>query len=76
MSGALICALGRASYSIFALHMFASHLIPAFIKEPLGPVLQTNLRWIVLVPVTLVIAWLAYRYVETPINRLKRHFTL
>lgn len=76
MSHPLICSLGRASYSIFALHNFTIFLIPGFLAVPLGPVLDSNLRWLILAPATLFIAWLGYRYVETPINRLKRYFIL
>ena len=68
----LICALGRASYSIFALHEFSVYLLPAIIRAPLAPVLESPWQWIILIPETLLIAWLSYRFIETPINRLKR----
>lgn len=76
MSNSLIRLFGRASYSIFALHNFTIFLIPPFFYAFLQPVLETNWRWIVLVPGTLIVSWLIYHFVETPINRNKKWFPI
>lgn len=74
MSLPTVCALGRSSYSIFALHEFTVFLIPPALRDLLEPVLAGHWRWTILLPCTLMVAWLSYRYVETPVSRLKRHF--
>ena len=62
--------VGRLSYSVFLLHTFSSLLVPRW--HFLNPLMNSDLRLLVLIPVSLLIAHLAYLLVESPIQRFRR----
>lgn len=65
---------GRLSYGIFALHEFTAYLIPPFLRPELPDVLETFWKPWVLLVATCACAGVAFVAIETPIQRLKRHF--
>ena len=65
--------IGQMSYSIFLLHCFSELLIPHI--GWLDALLDTDARMLVLIPATIFLASLSWRYVEQPILQLKERLT-
>ncbi len=62
--------IGRMSYSIFLIHTFAELLLPHV--GLMGTILDSNYRFLVLIPCTVALANLAWRWIERPIQNLRR----
>jgi peptidoglycan/LPS O-acetylase OafA/YrhL len=60
---------GVISYGVYLLHQLAANLVEAGLGLDEGPLL-----FVATVPVTLLAAWLSYRFFETPVLRYKRRF--
>jgi peptidoglycan/LPS O-acetylase OafA/YrhL len=65
-----LAQIGRMSYSIFLLHTFAELLLPRV--GLLGSILDSNYRFLVLIPCTVTLANFAWRWIERPIQDLRR----
>jgi peptidoglycan/LPS O-acetylase OafA/YrhL len=68
-----LARIGQMSYSIFLLHCFSGLLLPHFAW--LQPILDSDARMVVLIPATIGLAWLSWKFVEQPILRLKERLT-
>jgi len=62
--------IGRMSYSIFIIHTFTELLLPHV--GLLGRVLDSNYRFLVLIPGTVALANLSWNWIERPIMELRR----
>jgi len=62
--------IGRMSYSIFLIHTFTELLLPHV--GALGQILDSNYRFVVLIPCTVLLANLAWRWIERPIQDMRR----
>ncbi len=62
--------IGRMSYSIFLIHTFAELLLPHV--GLMGRILDSNYRFLVLMPCTVALANLAWKWIERPIQELRR----
>jgi peptidoglycan/LPS O-acetylase OafA/YrhL len=62
--------IGRMSYSIFLIHTFAELLLPH--QGLMGRILDSNYRFLVLIPCTVGLANLAWRFIERPLQELRR----
>jgi peptidoglycan/LPS O-acetylase OafA/YrhL len=62
--------IGRMSYSIFLIHTFTELLLPHV--GWLGRILDSNYRCLVLMPCTVLLANFAWRWIERPIQELRR----
>jgi peptidoglycan/LPS O-acetylase OafA/YrhL len=69
----LLCHMGRMSYSIFLLHNFTELLVPKY--NFLRPVLESNYKAVLLIPLTLLLAHLSWCIVESPILSLRRKYS-
>lgn len=65
-----LAGIGRTSYSIFLLHTFTELLLPHV--GPLGRLLDSNYRFLVLIPGTAFLAALSYEWIERPIMEMRR----
>ena len=65
-----LARIGRMSYSIFMLHTFTELLLPHV--GWLGQALDSNYRFLVLIPGTVGLASLSWNYIERPIMELRR----
>lgn len=62
--------IGRMSYSIFLIHTFTELLLPRV--GWVGQVLDSNYRFVVLIPSTIMLANFAFRWIERPIQAMRR----
>jgi peptidoglycan/LPS O-acetylase OafA/YrhL len=65
----LLAWLGEISYSVYMLHIFVVYALPrAWEKFPVlyNPWLSLPLA----IAVTILVSWLSYRFIETPMNKL------
>ncbi len=62
--------IGRMSYSIFLIHTFAELLLPHV--GLMGRILDSNYRFLILIPCTVTLANVAWRWIERPIQELRR----
>ena len=62
--------IGQMSYSIFLIHTFTELLLPHV--GVLGRVLDSNYRFLVLIPGTVALANFSWHYIERPIMELRR----
>jgi peptidoglycan/LPS O-acetylase OafA/YrhL len=65
-----ICHVGRISYSIYLLHDFTELLLPK--SGMLDAVLHSNYRVLVLIPLTVLIAHVAWCLVEAPLVSVRK----
>ncbi|MGA3169817.1 MAG: acyltransferase [Chthoniobacteraceae bacterium] len=65
-----VARIGQMSYSIFLLHSFTELLLPH--AGVLGQILDSNYRFVVLIPCTIVLANLSWTWVERPIMDMRR----
>jgi peptidoglycan/LPS O-acetylase OafA/YrhL len=65
-----IARIGRMSYSIFLLHTFTELILPHV--GVLGRILDSNWRFVVLIPCTVALANLSWHYIEQPIQEIRR----
>lgn len=70
LNSEVLAHIGRMSYSIFLIHTFTELLLPrvGFI----GTLLESNLRFLILIPATVFLANLAWTWIERPIQELRR----
>ena len=61
-----LAQIGRMSYSIFLVHTFTELLLPHV--GLLGRILDSNYRCLVLIPCTVTLANMAWRWIERPIH--------
>ena len=64
--------IGRISYSIFLLHTFSELLVPRI--GILQPLMHSNFRAIILIPVTILLAHFSYWLIETPIQSFRKRY--
>jgi len=65
-----LAQIGRMSYSIFLIHNFTELLLPHV--GVLGQILDSNYRFIVLIPGSVLLANLSWYWIERPIMELRR----
>lgn len=68
----LLSHMGRMSYSIFLLHNFTELLIPKI--GILRPLLASNFKAVLLIPLTVLLAHVCWRLIETPILSFRRKY--
>lgn len=68
----LLCHAGRMSYSIFLLHDFTELLVPKV--GVLRPLLDSNYKAFVLIPLTILVAHVCWRLIESPILSFRRKY--
>jgi peptidoglycan/LPS O-acetylase OafA/YrhL len=70
MENRLLCHVGTLSYSIFLLHNFTELLVPktAFLR----PIMESNFKPVILIPLTVLLAHLAWRFIEAPMLSLRK----
>jgi peptidoglycan/LPS O-acetylase OafA/YrhL len=68
----VLCHIGKMSYSIFLLHDFTELLVPrvGFFRL----VLESNFKAVLLIPLTILVAHVAWRFVECPVLSLRRKY--
>ncbi|HWB60078.1 MAG TPA: acyltransferase [Chthoniobacteraceae bacterium] len=64
--------VGRMSYSIFLLHEFTELLIPKF--PAVQAVLHSDYRIVLLMPCTILLAHLSWKFIESPVLALRGKF--
>jgi peptidoglycan/LPS O-acetylase OafA/YrhL len=67
-------AIGKRAYGLYLIHAPISQALKPHVRN-----LHLNLLWILAYSVAMfclcyALAWLSFRYFETPINKYKRHF--
>ncbi|HEX4085565.1 MAG TPA: acyltransferase [Chthoniobacteraceae bacterium] len=62
--------IGQMSYSIFLIHDFTELLLPH--AGILGRILDSNYRSLILIPLTIVLANMSWRWIERPIMEMRR----
>ena len=65
-----LAQVGRMSYSIFLIHNFTELLLPHV--GVLGRIMDTNYRFLVLIPASVALASLSWYCIERPIMELRR----
>jgi len=68
----LLCHTGRMSYSIFLLHDFTELIVPKV--GILRPILTSNFKAVLLIPLTVVLAHVCWRLIEIPILSFRRKY--
>lgn len=70
--------LGKLSYGIYMWHMIVLGLLLAFIKNTrvLRPAMEDSLLYVTTLPITILVAWLSYKYIEKPFLKLKKQYVL
>jgi peptidoglycan/LPS O-acetylase OafA/YrhL len=69
LNSPFLARVGQMSYSIFLIHTFTELLLPRV--GVLGQILDSNYKFIVLIPVTVSIAYVAWRWIERPIQEFR-----
>jgi peptidoglycan/LPS O-acetylase OafA/YrhL len=62
--------IGRMSYSIFLIHTFTELLLPHV--GVMGRILDSNYRFVILIPATILLANVAWYWIERPIMEMRR----
>jgi peptidoglycan/LPS O-acetylase OafA/YrhL len=62
--------IGRMSYSIFLIHTFTELLLPHV--GVLGQILDSNYRFLVLIPASVALANVSWHWIERPIMEMRR----
>jgi peptidoglycan/LPS O-acetylase OafA/YrhL len=70
LNNELMAHIGRMSYSIFLIHTFTELLLPH--TGVLGQILDTNWKVFILIPLTVLLASMAWSWIERPIQDLRR----
>jgi peptidoglycan/LPS O-acetylase OafA/YrhL len=70
LNNELLAHIGRMSYSIFLIHCFTELALPHV--GVLGQILDSNYRFLVLIPCTVLLANIAWSWIEKPIQDLRR----
>jgi peptidoglycan/LPS O-acetylase OafA/YrhL len=70
MDWPVLCWLGKMSYGMFLLHNFTGLLIPRW--GPLGAIMDSDSRILLIYPCTVLLAWLMWLLVEEPVARFRR----
>jgi len=65
-----LAAAGRASYSAFLIHNFTVLLIPGI--PGVDKIIDSNFRFVILIPTTFFIAHLMVMYIEEPFGRYRK----
>ncbi len=65
-----LAAAGRASYAAFLTHNFTVLLIPPI--PGVAEILDTNFRFVILIPMTFALAHLMVNYIEEPFGRYRK----
>ena len=70
MKNPLVCHVGKLSYSIFLLHDFTELLVPktAFLR----PILESDFRAVILIPLTILLAHFAWQWIEAPMLSFRK----
>ena len=66
----ILCRIGQISYSVFLLHNFTELLIPRV--SWMNGIMHSEWRILILVPGTLLLAYLAWRFIEMPVYRYRK----
>lgn len=78
LSNRILQFIGKISYGIYVYHIIVQYLlgpvIASFVKA--GTWAFYGVTCTVFMAVTIFISYLSFRYVESPINRLKKRFTI
>ena len=70
--------LGKLSYGVYMWHMIVLGLLLAFIKSTrmLSPAIDDSLLYVTTLPLTILVAWLSYNYIEKPFLQRKKQYVL
>lgn len=70
--------LGKLSYGVYMWHMIVLGLLLAFIRSTrmLSSTMEDGLLYVTTLPVTILVAWLSYKYVEMPFLKRKKQYVL
>jgi peptidoglycan/LPS O-acetylase OafA/YrhL len=66
----ILAQIGRMSYSIFMMHTFTELLVPRW--GMLGTILDSNYRFLVLIPGSVLLAVFSWNFIERPITEYRR----
>ena len=66
----ILAHIGRMSYSIFLLHTFTELLLPHI--GVMGQMLDSNYRFLVLIPASVALASVSWYWIERPIMEMRR----
>jgi len=69
MNNPFICHLGNMSYSTFLLHDFTELLVPK--TRFFCSILESNFKAVILIPLTVLLAHLVWRFIEAPMLSLR-----
>ena len=70
LNNGVLAHIGRMSYSIFLIHNFTELLLPHV--GVMGRILDSNYKWMVLMPITVTLASISWKWIERPIQDLRR----
>ena len=70
----LLSQMGKMSYSVFLLHNFTELLVPKI--GILKPLLESNYKGLLLIPLTALLAHVAWRMIENPILSFRRKYAV
>jgi len=74
MESPMLGHVGRMSYAIYLLHDFTELLVPRTGMVRL--LLESNYKALLLIPLTILVAHIAWRFIESPILSLRRKYIL